>query len=84
MVCDDYFVVAGGVGKEGEVESIYGGAFKSERWDDKFDQVWAKMVLIIMMVLYSTRFQILSASGRFLLVGICWFEGFWIGLYVSY
>lgn len=39
MVCDDYFVVAGGVGKEGEVESIYGGAFKSERWDDKFDQV---------------------------------------------
>jgi hypothetical protein len=30
---------AGGQGKEGEVASIYGGKFKSERHDDKFDQV---------------------------------------------
>lgn len=27
-----------GAGKEGEVESIYGGRFKSESWDDKFNQ----------------------------------------------
>jgi hypothetical protein len=31
--------LSGGKGKEGEVESIYGGAFAHERRNDTFDQV---------------------------------------------
>lgn len=33
------YVVAEGNGKEGEVVSIYGSTFATERRDDKFDQV---------------------------------------------